>query len=101
MRLVVSRTARLCTSGTIIRPNSIEIRKPIARYMIGSIMKGTPRYAWKIYQTTMPRRAVERPAQWRVNVNKQTGICKAWLAGRLGGQEGLAGRFARQMRIRT
>jgi hypothetical protein len=28
----------LCTSGTIISPNSIEIRKPIARYMIGSIM---------------------------------------------------------------
>ena len=41
-RLVVSRTARLCTSGTIISPNSIETRKPIARYMIGSIMKDTP-----------------------------------------------------------
>ncbi len=38
-----SRTARLCTSGRIISPNSIEIRKPIARYMIGSIMNGTPR----------------------------------------------------------
>jgi hypothetical protein len=30
----------LCTSGTIIRPNSIETRKPIARYMIGSIIGG-------------------------------------------------------------
>ena len=38
-RRVVSRTARLCTSGTIIRPNSIETRKPIAPYMIGSIME--------------------------------------------------------------
>jgi hypothetical protein len=28
----------LCTSGTIISPNSIETRKPIARNMIGSIM---------------------------------------------------------------
>ena len=46
-RRVVSRTARLCTSGTIISPNSIETRKPIARYMIGSIMKDTP--ARKIY----------------------------------------------------
>ena len=43
-RRVVSRTARLCTSGTIISPNSIETRKPIARYMIGSIMNETPRY---------------------------------------------------------
>src|SRR5882724_6609787 len=43
MRLVVSRTARLCTSGTIINPNSIETRKPIARYMIGSTMDATPR----------------------------------------------------------
>src|SRR5262249_16083597 len=38
-RRVVSRTARLCTNGTIISPHSIESRKPIARYMIGSIMK--------------------------------------------------------------
>ena len=38
-RLVVNRTARLCTSGTIIRPSSIETRKPIARYMIGSTME--------------------------------------------------------------
>src|SRR5689334_13542604 len=68
MRLVVSRTARLCTSGTIIRPNSIETRKPIARYMIGSIMV-KPRNCWKIYQTTMPWRAGETPAPWRVNVN--------------------------------
>ncbi len=37
-RRVVSRTARLCTSGTIISPHSIETRKPIARYMIGSII---------------------------------------------------------------
>ncbi|MBA7651716.1 hypothetical protein ES703_59535 [subsurface metagenome] len=68
MRLVVSRTARLCTSGTIIRPNSIETRKPIARYMIGSIME-KPRNCWKIYQATMPWRAGQTPAQWRVNVN--------------------------------
>jgi hypothetical protein len=45
MRLVVRRTARLCTSGTIISPNSIETRKPIARYMIGSTISGnSPRY---------------------------------------------------------
>jgi hypothetical protein len=30
----------LCTSGTIISPNSIETRKPIAKYMIGSIIGG-------------------------------------------------------------
>ena len=43
MRRVVSRTARLCTSGTMVRPSSIASRKPIARYMIGSIMMGLPR----------------------------------------------------------
>ena len=37
-RLVVSRTARLCTSGTIASPSSVETRKPIAKYMIGSTM---------------------------------------------------------------
>ncbi|OIQ65787.1 hypothetical protein GALL_526520 [mine drainage metagenome] len=43
IRRIVSRTARLCTSGMIIRPNSIESRKPIARYMIGSTMDGDSR----------------------------------------------------------
>ena len=37
-RRVVSRTARLWTSGTMASPHSIESRKPIARYMIGSTM---------------------------------------------------------------
>ena len=48
MRRVVSRTARLCTSGTIVRPSSIATRKPIARYMIGSTMGPPPNDAYTI-----------------------------------------------------
>jgi hypothetical protein len=55
-RRVVRRTARLCTSGTIISPNSIETRKPIARYMIGSIMKGYSEREKSLGQNAMANR---------------------------------------------
>src|SRR4029077_6992195 len=69
-RRVVSRTARLCTSGTIISPHSIESRKPIARYMIGSIMVGNSARG-KDSLITIARAAGKRPARCRVNVNSQ------------------------------
>ena len=66
-RRVVSRTARLCTSGTIINPHSIEIKKPIARYMIGSIMNATPNDQYVFI--TLPWAADKTPVHCRNNVN--------------------------------
>ena len=69
-RRVVSRTARLCTSGTIIRPNSIETRKPIARYMIGSIMDGYSRPEGEfVNHNAMAGRDNASPL--RVNLNRR------------------------------
>ncbi len=68
-RRVVSRTAR-STSGMIISPNSIETRKPIARYMIGSTINGAP--AKNPSLITMPWAAGPRPAQCRTDVNSLT-----------------------------
>jgi hypothetical protein len=60
----------LCTSGTIIRPNSIETRKPIARYMIGSIMDGYSKPDEEL-SITMPWRTGTAPARGRVNLNAE------------------------------
>ena len=39
-RRMVSRTARLCTSGISTSPNRLATRKPMPKNMIGSIMDG-------------------------------------------------------------
>src|SRR3569833_230673 len=70
-RRVVRRTARLCTSGTIASPHSIESRKPIARYMIGSTMGQNSRKQEKIYQRQCHGGAAERQPRPVVIVNPQ------------------------------
>ena len=42
IRRIVSRTARVWTSGMKTSPNRLATRKPMPKYMIGSIMTETP-----------------------------------------------------------
>jgi hypothetical protein len=45
IRRVVNRTARLCTKGSSMIASRLAIKKPMATYMIGSIMSASRPFA--------------------------------------------------------
>src|SRR5215510_9623369 len=86
-RLIVSRTARLCTSGTTTSPMRAATRNPIPKYMIGSIMELTsPTHAhslplgpdspvvFDISLKRVPRRGFRHLQRELVNVANSEGI---------------------------
>ena len=70
MRLVVTHRAVMHQRHD--QANSIEIRKPIVRYMIGSIMKGTPRHM--VFTKDNATAGGTKPAHWRVNESVEASV---------------------------